>query len=111
MIDVVELFAGVGGFRLGLERASSLFNTVLANQWEPDAKHQYAYECYSSHWDNCINEDVHNILDRIPRFDMLVLGLPCQPFSVARTSNHQLGMDDLNKGQLWWVTHSILKEH
>ena len=43
-VRVVELFAGVGGFRLGLESASDLFETVWANQWEPGRKSQYAYD-------------------------------------------------------------------
>ena len=47
----VELFAGVGGFRVGLERADkNLFDTVLANQWEPSKKAQDAFECYNSHF-------------------------------------------------------------
>ena len=49
-IRVVELFAGVGGFRLGLEQASSRFQTVWANQWEPSMKTQFAYECYVKHF-------------------------------------------------------------
>ena len=58
---VVELFAGVGGFRLGLERASEEFVTVFANQWEPNKKKQWAYENYISHWDNCVCEDITKI--------------------------------------------------
>lgn len=45
-IRVVELFAGVGGFRLGLERASERFQVVWANQWEPSMREQYAFDCY-----------------------------------------------------------------
>ena len=47
MINVCELFAGVGGFRLGLERASDEFNFVWANQWEPGKKVQHAFDCYN----------------------------------------------------------------
>ena len=60
-ITVVELFAGVGGFRLGFESASDLFETVWANQWEPGRKTQYAYDCYKQNFGekhNCINEDI-----------------------------------------------------
>ena len=49
-IKVVELFAGVGGFRVGLERSSNRYETVWANQWEPDKKVQHAYDCYVSHF-------------------------------------------------------------
>ncbi|MBP8872332.1 MAG: DNA cytosine methyltransferase, partial [Bacteroides sp.] len=46
-IRVVELFAGVGGFRVGLERCSERFKTIWANQWEPGQAGQWAYKCYS----------------------------------------------------------------
>lgn len=49
-IRVVELFAGVGGLRVGLERASPAFRTVWANQWEPGSKTQFAFDCYDSHF-------------------------------------------------------------
>ena len=40
IIRVVELFAGVGGFRIGLEGASDAYETIWNNQWEPSTKHQ-----------------------------------------------------------------------
>ena len=49
-IRTVELFAGVGGFRLGLESASDRFKVIWANQWEPSMREQYAFECYTAHF-------------------------------------------------------------
>ena len=46
-IKVVELFAGVGGFRIGLERASDRFRVVWSNQWEPGVKRQAASDVYA----------------------------------------------------------------
>ena len=51
-IRTVELFAGVGGFRLGLESASDRFKVIWANQWEPSMREQYAFECYTTHFGN-----------------------------------------------------------
>ena len=63
MIKVCELFAGVGGFRLGLEKASDEFNFVWANQWEPGKKKQHAFDCYISHFgtENHVNLDISEI--------------------------------------------------
>lgn len=82
---VVELFAGVGGFRLGLEAAG--WEVVWANQWEPSTKRQHAFECYISHFDRGVhvNEDIEVVLDDIeagrrepiPDHDLLVGGFPC----------------------------------
>lgn len=87
-MKTVELFAGVGGFRFGLEQASDKFVTVYANQWEPNKKKQYAYENYCSHWinHNCINEDIAKIKDNIPYHDLLTFGFPCQDYSVNTTN-------------------------
>ena len=51
-IRTVELFAGVGGFRLGLGSASDRFEVIWANQWEPSMREQYAFECYTTHFGN-----------------------------------------------------------
>ena len=110
-MKVAELFAGVGGFRLGLERASEEFITVFANQWEPNKKKQWAYENYISHWDNCVCEDITKIdKNSLPDFDLLVGGFPCQSFSVARSADKALGLEDEHKGILWWQIREILEK-
>ena len=108
---VCELFAGVGGFRIGLERANSEWDTVWANQWEPGKKTQHAFDCYVTHFgkkDNYINKDISSI-DKatIPNHNLLVGGFPCQDYSVARTGAK--GMEG-KKGVLWWQIRDILEE-
>lgn len=107
---VCELFAGVGGFRIGLEKSDSNWETVWANQWEPGKKSQYAFECYVSHFgknNNYINEDISNIDKKeIPNHNLLVGGFPCQDYSVARTGAK--GMEG-KKGVLWWQIRDILE--
>ncbi len=108
---VCELFAGVGGFRIGLERAHSDWNTVWANQWEPGKKSQHAFDCYVSHFgknSNYVNEDIASIDKKeIPKHNLLVGGFPCQDYSVARTGAK--GMEG-KKGVLWWQIRDILEE-
>ena len=109
-IKVVELFAGVGGFRLGLETASPLFQTVWANQWEPKYKAQHAFDCYCQHFgnnDNHINQDIALVKHDAPKHDLLVGGFPCQDFSVASTKAKGI---EGEKGSLWWHINDILKE-
>ena len=110
-IRVVELFAGVGGFRLGLERcAPDVFHTVWANQWEPGQLKQWAYRCYTQRFGpehRCVNEDIATALHETPEHDFLVGGFPCQDFSVART--RATGMDG-KKGALWWSINTIIKD-
>ena len=79
---VCELFAGVGGFRLGLERASKDWKTVWFSQWEPNRKIQWAHECYVSHWgdvDKNTGIDIGEVdKKQIPHHNLLVGGFPCQ---------------------------------
>jgi DNA (cytosine-5)-methyltransferase 1 len=112
MIDktVCELFAGVGGFRLGLERSNPEWNTVWANQWEPGKKIQHAFECYTKHYgysEKHVNEDIC-VIDKktIPQHNLLVGGFPCQDYSVARTGAKGI---DGKKGVLWWQIRDILE--
>ena len=86
---VCELFAGVGGFRLGLEAADPAWKTVWMNQWEPSRKHQDTYDCYCAHFGHkkeYVNEDIASIDKKIiPDHTLLVGGFPCQDYSVAHT--------------------------
>ena len=87
-IRVVELFAGVGGFRIGLEGASDSYKTVWNNQWEPSTVHQDASIVYQARFGSKghSNEDINTVLTKdIPDHDLLVGGFPCQDYSVAST--------------------------
>lgn len=114
-INTVELFAGVGGFRIGLERVQSKnknFNVVWSNQWEPSTKTQHASDVYCARfgYENHSNEDISNVsIDDIPNHDLLVGGFPCQDYSVASTLKNSNGIVG-KKGVLWWQIYRILKE-
>jgi DNA (cytosine-5)-methyltransferase 1 len=108
-IRVIELFAGVGGFRLGLERASDRYTVVWSNQWEPSTKVQHASEIYVKNFgrQNHHNCDIAKVAaSDIPDHDLLVGGFPCQDYSVARTLNHAMGLRG-KKGVLWWEIYRI----
>lgn len=112
-VRVIELFAGVGGFRIGLDRADSdFFNTIWANQWEPATKVQHAAMVYEHNFGagSVVNIDI-NLVDTkdIPDHDMLVGGFPCQDYSVATTLSNSKGIEG-KKGVLWWSIFRILKE-
>lgn len=112
-IRVIELFAGVGGFRIGLERASTRFKTIWSNQWEPSTKKQDASIIYCREFGSAghSNEDINKVgIEEIPDADMLVGGFPCQDYSVATTLKNSGGIEG-KKGVLWWQIHRILREH
>jgi ATP-dependent protease Clp ATPase subunit len=102
-IKVVELFAGVGGFRLGLEgwngkspssgyqkKMKSNYEIVWSNQWEPSTKIQHASNCYINRFgaDGHSNKNISDVnLEEIPAHDLLAGGFPCQDYSVAKQLN------------------------
>ncbi len=124
-IKVVELFAGVGGFRLGLEglnkkSASSGYKKILkspyevvwSNQWEPSTKTQHASMVYENRFgkDGHTNEDISQVdVSKIPDHDLLVGGFPCQDYSIATTLKNSKGLIG-KKGVLWWSIHKIISE-
>ena len=112
VIHVVELFAGVGGFRIGLERASMLYKTIWNNQWEPSTKRQDASIVYCHRFgeQGHSNEDIATVpTSEIPQCDLLVGGFPCQDYSVATTLKRSGGIEG-KKGVLWWQIYRILDE-
>ena len=111
-IKVVELFAGVGGFRIGLEGASDAYETIWNNQWEPSTQHQDASLVYQARFGrkgHC-NKDINTVPTAdIPDHDLLVGGFPCQDYSVAATLSRSGGIEG-KKGVLWWQIYRILNE-
>ena len=111
-IKVVELFAGVGGFRLGLSEEN--YEIVWSNQWEPSTKMQHASLVYEARFgkENHSNEDINEVVTRnveeVPDHDLLVGGFPCQDYSVATTLHNSKGLKG-KKGVLWWAIHKILE--
>lgn len=123
---VCELFAGVGGFRCGLNSIENLedikkpekWDTVWFSQWEPSEKNtQYAHDCYVYHFGSCLDLDGkdttnYNIEDvdkkTIPDFNLLVGGFPCQDYSVASSLATSKGLEG-KKGVLWWSIRDILE--
>lgn len=106
MINTIELFAGVGGFRIGLEREGG-FQVVWGNQWEPTRKKQDAFDCYSRNFSgNGIhsNQDIATVdakqfIDK--DIQLIVGGFPCQDYSVARSLSNEKGIEG-KKGVLFW---------
>lgn len=118
-IRVIELFAGVGGFRLGLDRVkhhdgSPAYRTIWSNQWEPDKTTQHASDIYVKAFgsEGHSNEDIERVVasqfSTIPDHDLLVGGFPCQDYSVARPLNQAEGLVG-RKGVLWWSIHTLLE--
>ncbi len=111
-IKVVELFAGVGGFRIGLENASKKYSVIWSNQWEPATKSQEASDIYVKRFgeENHSNKDIAKVaIDEIPEHNLLVGGFPCQDYSVAKSLSQSKGITG-KKGVLWWEIHRILKD-
>lgn len=111
-IRIIELFAGVGGFRVGFERASECFKTVWNNQWEPSTKRQDASIVYQHRFGSAghSNEDISTIpVEEIPDSDILCGGFPCQDYSVATTLHNSKGIEG-KKGVLWWQIQRILRD-
>lgn len=123
---VCELFAGVGGFRCGLNSIKSIedskksekWETVWFNQWEPaDKKVQWAYGCYVNRFGTCMdvegkdttNKDINAVdKEKVPDHNLLVGGFPCQDYSVASSLATSKGLEG-KKGILWWDIRDMLE--
>ena len=123
---VCELFAGVGGFRCGLNHIKTVsdikkqekWETVWFNQWEPsEKKTQYAHDCYVYRFGTRLDlngKDTTNVdigeVDKkaIPDFNLLVGGFPCQDYSVASSLATSKGLEG-KKGILWWSIRDTIE--
>lgn len=113
---ICELFAGVGGFRLGFDKLSSGWETRWFSQWEPGKTKQWAHDCYVFHYGDCpdlkgeyhTGEDI-SLVDKnnIPNHNLLVGGFPCQDYSVAHSLSSSKGIEG-KKGVLWWQIRDVL---
>ena len=125
-LRVMECFAGVGGFRLGLEGIGTEqyprrddFKVVYSNQFEPSTRRQHASEVYQARFggEGHSNEDIFSVVADPAKFaailaarpDMLVGGFPCQDYSVAKPADKAAGIEG-KKGVLWWAIHDTLKK-
>ena len=113
---ICELFAGVGGFRLGFDRLNTAWQTTWFSQWEPGAATQWAHKCYLQHYGDCVdmNGEYHTCEDiatvdknAIPNHSLLVGGFPCQDYSVAHALSSSQGIEG-KKGVLWWQIRDVL---
>ena len=112
---ICELFAGVGGFRLGFDRLKTGWETTWFSQWEPGARTQWAHDCYVQHFGDCedlrgefhTGEDISEMdKDMIPDHTLLVGGFPCQDISAAGTGR---GLEGERSG-LWREFARVLRE-
>ena len=122
-LTAIELFAGVGGFRVGLNDIRGFdpktgraiengpWSFLWADQWEPATSKQHAYDCYALRFgkEDSSNVDI-SLVDKkkdIPAHTLLTGGFPCQDYSVAHPKNSEQGIEG-KKGVLWWQINDIL---
>ncbi|QBR02482.1 DNA (cytosine-5-)-methyltransferase [Paraburkholderia pallida] len=119
-LHVVDLFAGVGGFRLALEGVHGApFDFTLSCQYEPSTRVQHASMVYQKHWSEGthLNEDIQSVLSseggrarvRDAEIDLICAGFPCQDYSVARPLSQSQGLAG-KKGALWWSIAQLLQQ-
>ena len=113
-IRFIDLFAGIGGIRLGFEGASksnNQFECVFSSEWD-----KFAQITYRENFKETPEGDIREIsTNQIPDFDVLCAGFPCQPFSIAGVSkknslNRPHGFEDKTQGTLFYEIARIIRE-
>jgi DNA (cytosine-5)-methyltransferase 1 len=98
----IDLFAGIGGIRLGFEKVG--FETVFANDFEKQCKETYDLNFLTS---KLIVEDIRKVgINDLPQFDFLLAGFPCQAFSIA--GYRQGFKDEKDRGNLFFDIARII---
>lgn len=119
-LNTIELFAGVGGFRLGLEGVHGKpFQVTVSNQFDPSRNVQHASNIYRTRWggDGHLKQDIAAVLNskagqeviRLARPDVIVGGFPCQDYSVVKPPLQAQGVVG-KKGVLWWSIAELLRQ-
>lgn len=105
MVNYIDLFAGIGGIRIGVDQALAIHNLegqcVLSSEIDENA-----CETYKLNFGEYPSGDIH-LIDEIPNFDLLLAGFPCQPFSYA---GKQMGFGD-TRGTLFFEIERILGKY
>jgi DNA (cytosine-5)-methyltransferase 1 len=100
----IDLFAGIGGLRLGFEKAG--FNTVFSNDSDKRCKATYDLNFNSS---KLVVEDIRYLeVEKLPEFDFLLAGFPCQAFSIA--GNREGFNDKKGRGNLFFEIVRFLQK-
>jgi DNA (cytosine-5)-methyltransferase 1 len=82
-LNFIDLFCGIGGFRIAFERAGC--NCVWSNDWD-----KYSRSTYEANFGHLAYGDIHSVaISDIPTHNILCAGFPCQPFSIAGVSKKQ----------------------
>lgn len=106
----IDLFCGIGGFRLAFERAGG--RCVFSSDWD-----QHSQVTYAANFGAKPHGDIHDVaVADIPKFDILCAGFPCQPFSIAGVSTklslgRKHGFDDVKQGNLFFDLAAIISFH
>lgn len=106
----IDLFCGIGGFRLAFERAGC--QCVFSSDWD-----KHSQRTYAANFGETPHGDIHTVaVAGIPKFDILCAGFPCQPFSIAGVSKklslgRKHGFDDEKQGNLFFSIADILDYH
>jgi DNA (cytosine-5)-methyltransferase 1 len=106
----VDLFCGIGGFRIAFERAGG--DCVFSCDWD-----KFSQITYEANFGERPHGDIHTVaVADIPKFDILCAGFPCQPFSIAGVSKklslgHKHGFEDEKQGNLFFSLADILNYH
>lgn len=105
MIKVIDLFAGIGGFRIAAEQAAKKYNSKIECVFSSEID-KYAQEAYLANFNHKPNGDITKIeAEDIPDHDLLLAGFPCQPFSIIGSKK---GFED-TRGTLFFDIARILE--
>src|ERR1700719_2214894 len=106
----IDLFCGIGGFRIGFERAEG--RCVFSSDWN-----EMAQITYEANFGEKPVGDIHSVaVADIPKHDVLCAGFPCQPFSIAGVSKklslgRKHGFEDKEQGNLFFSIADIIEFH